>query len=104
MLEAEAKERQKKHGGTAPGRGKETLPTELKEVFSPPKLEAAAQAAELVGASATRVYEIKRVVKEALDRIEAIRNGEVSIDKVLKETSFDIPEKNFIMGTPKELR
>lgn len=82
MLEAEAKERQRK-AGKEHGRGMGKVTTELKEAI--PHTEAAAQAAELVGASATRVYEMKKVAREAPERVAAIRNGEVSIDKVLKE-------------------
>lgn len=60
MLEAEARERQRK-AGKEHGRGMEKLTTELKEAI--PRTEAAAQAAELVGASATRIMCSERTFK-----------------------------------------
>lgn len=88
MLEAEAKERQRKSGITHSGNLKNQdhrIPTELKEPEKPTFSEAAAQAAKLVGTSATRIYEMKRIQREAPERVEAIKNGEVSIDKVIRE-------------------
>lgn len=71
MLEAEAKERQRASGGDHGNQytgGKVAVTTELKE--PPTRTEAAQQAAELVGASATRIYEMKRIAKEAPERVD----------------------------------
>ncbi|HLV01750.1 MAG TPA: hypothetical protein VKZ59_10825, partial [Acidobacteriota bacterium] len=43
MLEAEAKERQREHGGTAPGRPKETLTEKFPEVNQSESREQAAR-------------------------------------------------------------
>lgn len=53
----------------------EKVPTEMQEAI--PKGEAAAQAAKLVGASTTRIYEMKRIQKDAPEKVEAIRKGEL---------------------------
>lgn len=75
MLEAEAKERQRAAGvyGVEGGRGhkkEETLSAELDEGFVVVTKKAAQQAAELVGASATRIYEMKKIAREAPERVD----------------------------------
>ena len=62
MLEAKAKERMRKHGVPEP-----------EQVFEPTTLRAASQTAELVCASATQVYNMKKITREALERVEAIK-------------------------------
>ena len=58
--EAEAKERQKEHGNTAPGKKAETLPELVPEV-KPRNKEAAEQAAAVTGANSCYVKHIKRI-------------------------------------------
>lgn len=95
MLEAEAKERQRKAGQVyGEKHPKREVSTELNQPLESSPHKAAQQAAAMVGTSATRVYEMKKVAKEAPDKVEAIRNGEVSIDKILKEIK---PKKEVVV-------
>lgn len=101
MLEAEAKERMRKGGASHTGNQytcKEKMEgsTELNDLPKSTFNKAAAQAAKLVGTSATRIYEMKRIQREAPERVEAIKNGEVSIDKVIREIKA---KKEVVVGS-----
>lgn len=87
LLEAEAKERMRRGGGDR--KSEEYHKSGSTELDYPIKTsvthKAAKQAADLVGASATRVYEMKRIAREVPEQVEAIRRGEVTVDKVLRQ-------------------
>lgn len=68
MLEKEAKERQRVHGNTAPGRPSETLPAFLQEV----KGESAELAGKLVGVGTRMVYKVAEIAREAPEQMEAL--------------------------------
>lgn len=77
MLEQEAKERQRNHGGTAPGRPKQTLTPQMEEVTNPCNTESAEQAAALLGIGKTRIYDMEKIMRDAPEKVEAIRKGEL---------------------------
>jgi hypothetical protein len=97
MLEAEAKERQRAAGrfdGKNPdGTPKIQVTAELQEAEV--KGESAEKVASIIGTSARRVYETKKISKEMPERMEAIRRGEVSVDKNMFPTpgGFSCPDQ-----------
>lgn len=80
LFEREAKERQKKHGHTAPGKGK-TLPAQIQEVSG----EATEEAARFLGVSGRYVAEGKAILKAAPAEFEAIKNGSKTVSQVRRE-------------------
>lgn len=78
---AAAKERQREHGGTAPGRPSETLMPDPAEV----KGKARDQAAKAVGARAQGVSQAKALKKDAPDLAEKVKTGELALDAADKE-------------------
>lgn len=89
LLEAEAKERQREHGGTAPGRIR-TVPEKFQEVLGG---EAAEQAAKLFGTNARYVYDAKKLSQTAPDVLEEVRAGVVTL-----------PEAKELVKLPQEAR
>lgn len=101
-LAKEAKERQREHGKTAPGRPK-TLDQKIEQVSSlaenrkivSQKIEqrknneiegrAAEQAAKLFGTNRQYVCDAKKLAEEAPDLIEKVKTGELSIVKAKRE-------------------
>jgi len=81
-LAKEAKQRQRKHGGTAPGR-KKTVPARLPEVIS--NGEAREQAAAIVGVSPRYVSDAKAVEKADPKLYAKVAAGEVSLPRAKKQ-------------------
>ncbi|MGE0544179.1 MAG: hypothetical protein AB7R89_28770 [Dehalococcoidia bacterium] len=92
FYEAEAKARQREHGGTAPGKPKRerTLPANLQEVSgdpepeaepdpNPAKGEAMAQAAKAVGVSPRSAYDTAKIKKEDPDVFKGMLEGHVTM-------------------------
>ncbi len=82
-LAEEAKERQREHGKTAPGKPK-TLPQKIEEV-NKSQGEAAEQAAKLFGTNRQYVYDAKKLAEQAPDLIEKVKTGELSIVQAKRE-------------------
>jgi hypothetical protein len=80
LLSEEAKERQREHGQTAPGRTSTTLPEKIPGVFSG---EAREQAARLCGANPHYVSDLVRLKKEDLQLYDQVRLGELKVPKAL---------------------
>lgn len=78
MLEREAKERQRVHGGTAPGRSK-TLDQKFDEVSSGRNPQAAEQAAKLTGTNRQYVSDAKKIVETAPELVNHIKSGLLNI-------------------------
>ena len=73
----QAKERQREHGGTAPGRASNTggqSPTSVREAT-----KAAAKAGEKLGVSRTSVERASRLAKERPDLLDKVKAGELSV-------------------------
>ncbi len=83
-LEAEAKERQKEHGDTAPGRSK-TLTAKLPEVK---KGEAREQAGQMVGVGARYVSDAKRIKEQAPEVFEQVQKGELTLQQAKQISSL----------------
>jgi hypothetical protein len=81
-LAKEAKQRQKKHGGTTPGK-KKTLPQKVEEVNG----EAAEQAAQLMGTNRQYVYDAERLEEEAPELFERVKAGTLSLPKAHRQVS-----------------
>ena len=79
MLEREAKERQRTHGGTAPGR--KTLGQKADGV----KGKASQQAARLAGTNRQYVAEAKRIREQAPDLFEQVRDGKLRVAQAREE-------------------
>jgi hypothetical protein len=79
MLEQEAKERQRDHGGTAPGRKKkgETLSQKVDGVMGAGK--AAEGAAKITGTNRQYVADAKRLKEKAPDLFERVKQGRLRI-------------------------
>ncbi len=77
MLEVEAKERQREHAQTAPGKAK-TLDQNFDQVSSRAP-QAAEQAASIVGSNRQYVSDAKRIVQQAPEVAEMVRSGEMAI-------------------------
>ncbi len=93
-LEAEAKERQRIHGGTAPGRPAEHFGTTVPECSEPTR--ARDTAAALVGLSGRTVGRMARVQEQAPDLAEKVWAGEVTpraADDVLKAQRKSTPKE-----------
>ncbi|MBI4586972.1 MAG: DNA modification methylase [Planctomycetes bacterium] len=80
MLEMEAKERQRQHGGTAPGKGKNTGG---KNTTSEGKSRD--QAAEMFHIAARYISDAKKLKAEAPELAEKVRAGEMDIPEAKKE-------------------
>lgn len=72
-----AKERQREHGKTAPGKPKETLVADLPQVTTS---KARDQAAKAVGGSGRGVSKAKKVKKVAPDLADKVMSGQLSLD------------------------
>lgn len=89
MLQAEAKERQREHGGTAPGRPK-TLLVDLPEVMPAQESsdlrgtvrEIAGKAVGVGGSTVERAAKIKEAAPEAFERV---RKGETTVNRAYRE-------------------
>ena len=74
MLEAEAKERQRAHGGTAPGKPKEESLVPLVEQVIEPTPRSIEAAAKAVGVNKQYVSDMKTIAREAPEKVEQIRS------------------------------
>jgi hypothetical protein len=82
LYEQEAKERQRNHGGTAPGRKAETLSTSMGEVLKSDLRghgKAVVQAARAADVSPSYVETAKRIARQAPDLHERVLSGEFSL-------------------------
>jgi ParB-like chromosome segregation protein Spo0J len=79
----EAKERQRNHGGTAPGRSK-TLPQNLEGVFEK-QGEAAELVARMLGISKDTVYKALKLWKEAPELYKQVEAGKKTLNEALTE-------------------
>lgn len=84
LLEAEAKERQRKHGGTAPGK---TVSPRLGEVSG----KATEQAAKLVGVSRGYVEDAKRIKAADPELAEQVLAGKVSLPQAKRAIQKERP-------------
>lgn len=88
MLQAEAKERQRYHGGTAPGRSKdETLSIKRCEVNEPStrRNRATEVAANMVGISSPTVERMAKVTRESPELAGQVKSGEKTVEKAYRE-------------------
>jgi hypothetical protein len=76
LLEAEAKQRQRQHGGTAPGRAK-TLGQKVAQVKD--DCRAAQQAATIAGTNRHYVAQAKQLKEEAPELFEQVKRGEINV-------------------------
>jgi ParB-like chromosome segregation protein Spo0J len=74
-LAAEAKKRQREHGGTAPGKPAESL------VADRPQVKTRDKVAALTGAKARNVGKAKRIRERAPDLFDKVDKGEMPIDR-----------------------
>lgn len=89
LLEAEAKERQRKHGGTAPGRkrkSQESLPAIVPEVIAKDRTnESREQAARTVNVAPRYVQDAKKVAEKAPDLAEQVKAGKLTLPQARTE-------------------
>jgi protein gp37 len=78
---AEAKERQRAHGGTAPGKPKETLPADRPKVIS----DARDEAAHAIGGAGRNVSKAKKIEEVAPDLKVEVVSGKTSLDAAYKQ-------------------
>jgi ParB-like chromosome segregation protein Spo0J len=99
-LAAEAKKRQQAHGGTSPGKGKNTSG---KNSASEPSGEAREQAAKLVGSNARYIQDAAKLQKDFPDLLEKVRKNELTLPAAMKEakgTSQASPSSNGTSRSP----
>src|SRR5262249_16862137 len=77
LLQEEAKERQREHGGTAPGRGKKSPPENSPGVFQG---EAREHAAHICGTNPHSVSDLMKVKKEKPELFEKVKSGDMSVN------------------------
>ncbi len=83
LFEAEAKKRQKKHGGTAPGK-QNTGGKNSTSVYG----KAREQAAKTTGANAHYVADVKRIADKLPDLLPKMKAGEVTMTEALVKAGF----------------
>ena len=84
--EEAAKERQRQHGGTAPGR-KNTSTNAGGSVGDRRSRESAQQTAQQIGVSHNTVTKARKVQNEAPDLAEQVRQGEVTLEAAYKQAT-----------------
>jgi ParB-like chromosome segregation protein Spo0J len=89
MLAAEAKERQRQHGKTAPGRNAETLTQKVEQVSDRNKRSAAAQAATLTGTNRQYVSDAKNLKAQDPAAFERVRQGETTLPQAKRAARGD---------------
>lgn len=77
-FETQAKERQRDHGGTAPGKPK-TVSQKIDSVIDKNQNKAAQKVAEMAGTNRQYVSDAKRIKAEAPELLEQIRDGQKTI-------------------------
>jgi hypothetical protein len=82
-----AKERQREHGGTAPGRPKETLRAFLPEVNGSHAPTTRERIAKKVGVSDGSIMKALKIKHEAPDLLPKVKNKEKSLDEAYREAS-----------------
>ena len=93
MLEAEAKERQRKSGGAVP-----------QKIAEPEKGEAREKAAQLVGTNREYVAAAKKIQEKDPELLMKVRDGKLHIADALKKVVQGQREKRKQLPTPKEAR
>jgi hypothetical protein len=94
-----AKERQKQHGGTAPGRSR-TLPANLPEVSDG---EARSRAAADMNVSPLLVQTAKKVKEEGTEKLQsAVRSGEVFVSAAAEVARLPKEQQNQAVAGGKE--
>jgi hypothetical protein len=81
QLREEAKERQREHAGTAPGRSRSALPENFPEVF---KGDARAQVAKLCGCNAHYVSDLEKVKKKKPELFAKVKSGAMTVNAAVK--------------------
>jgi hypothetical protein len=109
LFAEEAKERQREHGGTAPGRPTETLPQLVGEVSAtdPHEAEAAAQAAAATGVNRDYVRIAKNLKAKEPELFAAVERGEMSLktaDRHEREKRGHVPVKRGPRVTEAQMR
>jgi hypothetical protein len=89
MLAQQAKERQRDHGGTAPGRKAQNTPGKNAGSVGG---EAREQAAHLLGVSARYVSDAKRLKKKAPQVFDQVFSGEIELSQAMSQV-FPTPAK-----------
>ena len=81
----EAKERQREHGGTAPGRKKETLPEQTREVKDRHERETNAIRAKAAGTNENYLRTMERVRETHPEKFEEVRTGKKTVTQAKRE-------------------
>ncbi len=87
--ERAAKDRQREHGGTAPGKSRETLTEKIREVSSRHHGEAVEQAAKAYNTNSNYVREAEKIRSAAPDVAALAKTGAVNIPQAKKLASLD---------------
>ena len=86
-LEKRAKERQRKHGDTAPGKRANTPGTNSGSVTG----DARDEAAEMFGINPHYVSDAKKIKEEAPELFEAVRSGETTVSAAMRKVRMEEP-------------
>lgn len=98
LYEAPAKERQKEHGGTAPGVSK-TLVANLPEVMPAETTRARTEAAEAFGVSPRSVQSAKAVVTRGTpELVQAVESGAVAVSAAEQLTKLPVEEQREVVA------
>jgi hypothetical protein len=94
LFAAEAKARQREHGGTAPGR-KRSLPLKSGEVIpvDPHEREATAQAAKAAGVSRSRVERASAIARADPERAQLVLDGALTVREAENQIAAEQGEK-----------
>jgi hypothetical protein len=92
VLETEAKERQREHGQTAPGKTK-TLSQNIDEVFDENNGRATQQAAALFDTNRQYVSDAKKLNSESPELFEQVKAGELSMPQAKRQLNGDYPKR-----------
>lgn len=100
-LREEARERQREHGGTAPGRASQHSDSKEPECSEPDR--ATKRAGELVGVSRASVTRAARIAERAPEMVEPILSGEKtvsSVDRAIRDSLPPAPRKKEAAAPP----
>jgi hypothetical protein len=93
FLEQEAKDRQRQHAGTAPGKSKSlTVNLPVSDVSEKKRnLTSVEIAAKTTGANAKAVQRVKKIAAESPELLEEIRTGKMTLSQINKHTRTKSP-------------
>jgi hypothetical protein len=83
LLQAEAKNRQREHGGTSPGHPSQSLPVDLPEVFSGDVRDIAGKAVGVSGSTVDRARQVKTANPQGYERL---KRGESTVNAEYEKT------------------